>query len=93
MSAIDQILRQRPAIDMTLATAREYGITNGASRLDVISAFLERLQQNKKLGTAFIKAKQAGIGIFLEVAFEIGSNNVTIDVNASDEEIIKFLVG
>lgn len=55
--------------------------------------FLNRLEKNKKLADACLRAKSAGVLIFLtdKFWFSIDPGAITIDSRATDEEIIKFL--
>lgn len=57
------------------------------------TTIIKRAHANPKLLEAFMHAKRNGVTIYALNNFGVGSGWVDIDVRASDEEIIKFLMG
>ena len=55
--------------------------------------FLERVKKNKLLSLALEYARKKDVFVGLADGFFIGNGLVNIDVNTSDETIIKFFLG
>ena len=53
---------------------------------------VQRIHQNARLAEALNYAKEKGVRVYPKDSFDIGNNWVNVDVNAKDEEIIKFLM-
>lgn len=74
--------------------AFRYGIGILGSRdMERYQQMRVRLFSNMKLASALQMARRENITVFLEDEFSVGKNYVNIDVNATDEKIIKFLLG
>lgn len=69
-------------------------IFSGSTDEKVIKTF-NRIQQNKKLAEALQYAKEQGIWVFFTDSHRFGvrSNSVDIPIQATDEEVITFLLG
>lgn len=69
-------------------------IFSGSTDEKVIKIF-NRIQQNKKLAEALQYAKEQGIWVFFTDSHKFGvrSNGVDIPIQATDEEVITFLLG
>lgn len=73
--------------------AFQFGLTLMLWEEDEYQQIRNRLLTNDQLATALKVAAREKIQVGLSHDFRIGANAVDINVDASDEEIIKFLLG
>lgn len=93
MSAIAQAERNQANYTDLREDAQQFGILLKTKQRDEYSLIKSRLLSNDKLMASFNAAKVNDISIFLYDEFYVGSGWIWINVNASDQEIIDFLVG
>ena len=73
--------------------ARSYSIIIGRYGLERYGYMRVRLDNNPLLKQVFLTSKSSKVYIFLNTRFSIGAGFVDINVNATDQEIIDFLLG
>lgn len=73
--------------------ASQYGLYIRDSDREKYRQIKGRLSSNKNLASALQAAARAKVTIFLSNRFSVGQKWVEIDVSATDEKIIKFLLG
>lgn len=70
---------------------RVYGVETYEPDMRKNKDFLDRIKRNKELASACLGAKDAKVTIFTDRNFNVGVGWVSINIGASDEEIIGFL--
>ncbi len=79
-------------IDSLLKEALDtFGLQLFRSEVDTYRVFRSRLFKNEKLAASFRDVDKKGIALVLEHQFRVRGGVITIDVNASDDAIIRFL--
>lgn len=71
----------------------QFGLYLWPSDEDKYEQIRDRLFANEELASALRGAEREGVTVGLGREFHIGSAKVTIDVDATDQEIIEFLLG
>jgi len=99
-SAIEQAVEKRDqekeAEALFLEHANRFGIFKyiiSRSTTKEKGDFIKRVLKNDELEQALLEAKKNKIDIFLGTWYDIGTNNVTINIRDDDNAIIKFLLG
>ena len=62
-----------------------------SSEDDNCEALIRRARKSERLKEVFLKAQESGVTIYPGEHFAVGSGYITVDVAASDPEIIDFL--
>ena len=94
-SAIEIAKERRDTKRECIREAKRYGIdVLLSSEAEAYILIRDRLRSNQRLADAAMLARKNGINVIPGKKFWIGgSGGVWIDVRASDEEIIEFLIG
>lgn len=91
-SAIERALEQQRREKEISPFIDKFGISD-ISLLDDIERFVPRVRANPKLGNALKQVKEKGLKTRLYNSFSVGSTLIFIKHDASDEEIIDFILG
>ncbi len=91
-SAINEALKKKEQRNKLLPLFKELGISI-MSNLERSANLLKRAMANPNLGEALKEAKKSGLAIYSENEFRISANHIDININASDQEIIGFILG
>ena len=73
--------------------AARFGLRLLSSEKDEYNEIRDRLFANEELASALRAADDEGVAVFLERKFRVGKGYVEINVDATDQEIIEFLLG
>lgn len=93
MSAIDRVLELQKQYEDNKLLLEKFGIY-GLFGLKHPLALIGRAEKNKRLADALLIVRGKEILIFVESKdFQVGINNVTVNINATDDEIVEFLLG
>ena len=76
-----------------MTRAEKYSIDRHTNCTKFVQEMLSRLEANSKLEKAFLLAKEANVSIFLTKYFQVSAGYVEVNVDATDQEIIDFLLG
>ncbi|MEK7648694.1 MAG: hypothetical protein AAB400_02115 [Patescibacteria group bacterium] len=85
--------QNRIIYDKLSKEAQGFGLTLILGDLEGYKKFRGRLLANKRLADAFREASHAGISIGLGSKFESSTTAATINIHATDEEILTFFLG
>lgn len=75
------------------AEATQFGLQLFPSDIEEYKQIRDRLFANDELASVFIAASDADIFVDLDRRFKIANKYININVDATDEEIIEFLLG
>ena len=87
-----ETLSQDPSFILLKKEARQFGLYLLPWEKKIYGQFRDRLFTNENLASALKTARQEGIIVVLEHKFQINTQTVDINIDASDEEIVEFLV-
>lgn len=93
-SAIAKVIKLRESENAASYYKTKYGIIKlDPLDLEKYIKFAKRLEDNIILRQAVSNARAHDIYVFVSESFLVNSASIVINVNASDEEIINFLLG
>lgn len=81
------------SFDKLRSEASQFGLHLWPSDEDEYRQIRDRLLTNEQVASALKRAAREGIQIRLEHEFQIKANAIDINVDATDQEIIEFLLG
>jgi len=91
--AISEAIASEIAFDEIKDEASQFGLRLWLSDVDDYKNLRDRLSANEALASALKTAKDQGVPIFLDTSFLVSNGFVSITVDATDQEIIEFLLG
>lgn len=92
-SAVEIAINNEKEFKKIEEVAKKMGMFCSANRANNCATLIKRADENPRLFNALAHAKKHNVNIFPENKFYIGNGWVDINIHASDEDIIKFLLG
>lgn len=91
--SLPEVKANKTAFEQSVKEASQFGLTLMLWEYDEYKQIRERLLSNERLASALKTSARNGVTVHLERKFSVRANNVDINVDATDEEIIEFLLG